>query len=210
MSQSNAEGAETLQWAISLLEIHEGVRANPNSQMWLGRLRKMLERAEQCSCGCKHHNGSCWDALEVERKMRANSRGQAPMDAPGDDAPPTNSRLTSSSLVVGDDAPTPKLSVEIQEGYEPRCPEIASFEKRCSRQEGHPGHHDWTAVAPGAAALREPGPWRVTDEGSFSGRQAFALQNDDGRFMSVTDGKDFNHNEATAVRDALNALGAQP
>lgn len=31
---------EAVRWAISLLEIHPGVKANPNSQYWLRRLRK--------------------------------------------------------------------------------------------------------------------------------------------------------------------------
>jgi hypothetical protein len=31
-----------IEWAISLLEIHTGVQLNPNSQMWLNRLRANL------------------------------------------------------------------------------------------------------------------------------------------------------------------------
>jgi hypothetical protein len=31
-----------IEWAISLLEIHQGVQVNPNSQMWLDRLRANL------------------------------------------------------------------------------------------------------------------------------------------------------------------------
>jgi len=33
---------DAIQWAISLLEIHPGVKVNPNSQMWLDRLRAVL------------------------------------------------------------------------------------------------------------------------------------------------------------------------
>lgn len=33
---------EAIQWAISLLEIHDGVKVNPNSQYWLDRLRANL------------------------------------------------------------------------------------------------------------------------------------------------------------------------
>jgi len=33
---------EAIEWAISLLEIHHGVKVNPNSQMWLERLRAIL------------------------------------------------------------------------------------------------------------------------------------------------------------------------
>ena len=31
-----------VQWAISLLEIHPGVKQNPNSQYWLQRLRDLV------------------------------------------------------------------------------------------------------------------------------------------------------------------------
>ena len=33
---------EAIKWAVSLLEIHPGIRENPNSQEWLARLRAML------------------------------------------------------------------------------------------------------------------------------------------------------------------------
>lgn len=33
---------KAIQWAISLLEIHEGVMANENSQYWLNRLRALV------------------------------------------------------------------------------------------------------------------------------------------------------------------------
>jgi hypothetical protein len=68
---SRDEQAETLRWALSLLEIHDGVRVNPNSQMWLARLREMTEQWEACTCGCPKHPGiGCWDALDRERKAR--------------------------------------------------------------------------------------------------------------------------------------------
>lgn len=40
--QSLEQEIEAIQWAISLLEIHEGVKVNPNSQMWLNRLRAIV------------------------------------------------------------------------------------------------------------------------------------------------------------------------
>lgn len=37
---------EAIEWAISLLEIHPGVKANPNSQYWMERLRALAHHAK--------------------------------------------------------------------------------------------------------------------------------------------------------------------
>ena len=37
---------ETLEWAIALLEKHDGVQANPNSRYWLERLRALAHHAK--------------------------------------------------------------------------------------------------------------------------------------------------------------------
>lgn len=65
---------EVLRWAVSLLEIHDGVKANPNSQWWLSKLKEMAERCP--GCGYPLHKGErCYDRIRREIDRINNKAG---------------------------------------------------------------------------------------------------------------------------------------
>lgn len=69
-----SDDREAIRWAVGLLEIHDGVKANPNSQEWLAKLRELAERCH--GCGWPLHPGkTCRDMIQAE-VQRINLRGE--------------------------------------------------------------------------------------------------------------------------------------